>query len=336
VSMEFNHIALTTGIAIHASESIQVGVAPGFLFPTARMVFDEDTRYNALDSSASFAEDPGAAARYQLATKGIIAPSYFLSFGAHYRHGRLDVGLAYTTAPLGHGGSIKFPLNDVNIALPSNLSGSPGVCEGAATSNCLAGQMSYRLPSIYTAGATFHATKSWAVTGIVRWIRTSSHDKITVLVTGPEGSGPLGTIVPNHVVLYRGFNDSVDVRGRLVYETKQIRIGTTLRFESSAIPASHVNAAAIDGPKIEPSIAAEMRIWRQIHLSVGYAFMWMFPVDTGTSVFDPTATSACAAANGDIASPACRARMDGQARPTAAGSYRMYRHSLSLLTTFGF
>jgi hypothetical protein len=62
--------------------------------------------------------------------------------------------------------------------------------------------------------------------------------------------------VPDHVVLYRGFQDSFDLRGRVVYETKQFRVGGTLRLETSAVPASHVNAAAIDGTKLEPSLAA--------------------------------------------------------------------------------
>jgi hypothetical protein len=113
-------------------------------------------------------------------------------------------------------------------------------------------------------------------------------------------------------------------------------VGGTLRLETSAVPASHVNAAAIDGLKLEPSLAAEMRIWRQIRMSAGYAFTYMFPVDTGNSVFDPTAVSNCAAAGGDLGTPACQERMNGQARPSAAGSYHLWRQTLSVLTTFAF
>jgi hypothetical protein len=142
--------------------------------------------------------------------------------------------------------------------------------------------------------------------------------------------------VPDHLVLYRGFQDSLDLRGRVVYETKQFRVGGTLRLETSAVPASHVNAAAIDGTKLEPSLAAEMRIWRQIRLSAGYAFTWMFPVDTGASVFDPTAAAACTSAGGDLSTPACQARMNGQARPSAAGTYHLWRQTFSVLTTIAF
>jgi hypothetical protein len=176
---------------------------------------------------------------------------------------------------------------------------------------------------------------------MVRWLRYGSHDKVTLLFSGPSSQQTLGTTlsdgstVPDHVVLYRGFVDSLDVRGRVAYESKEFRVGGTLRLETSAVPASHVNAAAIDGTKLEPSLAAEMRIWRQIRLGASYAFMWMLPVDTGKSVFDPTAASACSAAGGDLSTPACQARVNGQARPSAAGTYHLWRQTLSVYTTIG-
>jgi long-chain fatty acid transport protein len=333
VSMEFNHIATAIGLAIHASDSIQIGVAPGLLFPTAHLVFDEDT---APGSATLGSENPTTAARYDLATKGILLPSYFFALGAHYHRGRFDLGLSYTTAPLGTSGAVNLPLDNTQIGLPTNLAGGPGLCPTTAPQNCLAGQMSYRLPSIYNLGARWQIAKNWYASGIVRWIRNGAHDKITILVAGPSSQTVLGSSVPDHVVLYRGFQDSFDLRGRLVYETKQFRIGGTLRLETSAVPASHVNAAAIDGLKLEPSLAVDMRIWRQIRMSAGYAFTWMFPVDTGTSVFDPTAASACASAGGDLSTPACQARMNGQARSSAAGTYHLWRQTLSVLTTIGF
>ena len=334
VSMELNHIATVIGLAVHASDSIQVGVTPGLLWSTAHLVFDEDT---GLGSTA--VENFTGTARYDLATKGILVPSYFLALGAHYSRGRFNLGLSYTSAPLGTSGAVNLPLDNTQIRFPANLAQGgpgPGLCPDGSTGSCLAGQMSYRLPSIYNLGATWQFTKNWSATGIVRWLRYGAHDKITILVAGPATQTVLGPTVPDHVVLYRGFQDSFDLRGRLAYETKSFRVGGTLRLETSAVPASHVNAAAIDGTKLEPSVAAEMRIWRQIRMSVGYAFTWMFPVDTGTSVFDPTAAATCASAGGDLSTPACQARMNGQARPSAAGTYHLWRQTLSVLTTFGF
>jgi long-subunit fatty acid transport protein len=327
VSMDLNHFAPTIGLAIHATDSIQIGVAPSFIFPSAHLVFKEPP---ARDAN----EDPTKAARYDLATRGILVPAYILSFGAHYRRGRFSLGISYTSAPLGTGGRLYLPLDDAHLRL-SAADGGGDLC-APTNPSCLSGQMSYRLPSIYNLGATWQATKNWSVTGIARWLRYGTHDRITILLSGPPDQTILGTTVPDHVVLYRGFQDSFDFRGRVVWENKQMRVGGTLRLETSAVPAAAVNAAAIDGTKLEPSVAVEMRIWRQIRMSAGYAFLWMFPVDTGPSVFDPTAAAACAGSGGDLSSAACQARMNGQARPSAAGSYRQWRQTLSVMTTFAF
>lgn len=328
VSMDFNHVALAIGIAIHISDSIQFGVAPGLLFPTAHLVFDEDT---GMGNATTGSEAPANAARFDLASKGILVPSYFVSGGLHYTRGRLSIGLAYTSAPLGNGGIITVPTDSTNIAY-----GDSSLCTGGAPSNCVFGQMTYRLPSMFTAGATWQATPAWSATAIVRYVRNSGHDKITILVAGPTSQPLLGTTIPDHIALYRGFTDSFDLRGRVVYGQKNFRLGATLRLETSAVPAGHVNAAAIDGTKLEPSLAGEIKIWRGIRLAAGYAFTWMLPVSTGASVFDPTLAATCAQAAGDLANPACRASLNGQGRPTAAGDYRMWRQTLSVLTTFGF
>jgi long-subunit fatty acid transport protein len=331
VSMDLNHLAPTIGLAIHATDSIQIGVAPSFIFPTAHLVFKETP-------VGGSSEDPTTAATYDLATQGILVPAYILSFGAQYRRGRFSLGISYTSAPLGTGGMLNLPLGNVHIYQDSAAGKEADLCDSTNphNPNCLAGQLSYRLPSIYNLGATWQATKNWSVTGIVRWLRYGGHDKVSILLSGPPDKTALGTSLPDHVVLYRGFQDSFDLRGRVVWENKQMRVGGTLRLETSAVPAANVNAAAIDGTKLEPSVAVEMRIWRQIRMSAGYAFLWMFPVDTGTSVFDPTAASTCASASGDLSTPACQARMNGQARPSAAGNYRQWRQTLSVMTTFAF
>jgi len=327
VSLDLNHLAPTIGLAIHATDSIQIGVAPSFVFPTAHLVFKETP-------VGGSSEDPTTASTYDLATQGILVPAYILSVGAQYRRGRFSLGFSYTTAPLGTSGMLNLPLDNAHIVL-SSAAGGGDLC-GSPNNHCLAGEMSYRLPSIYNLGATWQATKNWSVTGVVRWLRYGAHDTIGILLSGPPDKTALGPSVPDHVVLYRGFQDNVDLRGRVVWEDKHMRLGATLRLETSAVPAANVNAAAIDGTKLEPSVAFEMRIWRQIRMSAGYAFLWMFPVDTGTSVFDPTAATTCANTGGDLSSAACQARMNGQARPSAAGNYRQWRQTLSVMTTFAF
>lgn len=326
VSMDIHHIAPTIGLAIHATDSVQIGVAPGLLFPTAHLVFKELP----LGSSS---ENPATEATYDLATRGVVVPAYFLSLGAQYRRGRLAVGISYTSAPLGTGGTMNLPLNSADVSVgPDPKTGD--LC--APAKDCLAGQMTYRLPSIYSLGIAWQATKSWSVSGIVRWLRYGNHDRMTILLSGPPDLAALGSSVPDHVVLFRGFHDSLDLRGRVVWEDRYMRVGATLRLETTAVPAAAVNAGAIDGTKLEPSLAVDMRIWRQIRMSASYSFLWMFPVDTGASAFDPTAAQACTNAGGELTNPACIARLEGRARPSAAGNYRLWRQTLSVMTTFAF
>jgi hypothetical protein len=53
-------------------------------------------------------------------------------------------------------------------------------------------------------------------------------------------------------------------------------------------------------------------------------------VNTESSVFDPGANTTCEAAGGDLASPACVKRQQGEARPTAAGRYRALTQTFAL------
>ena len=107
-------------------------------------------------------------------------------------------------------------------------------------------------------------------------------------------------------------------------------------METSAVPEASVSAAAVDGLKFEPALATEFTLGRHVRIAAGYALTWMVPVTVGTSVFNPAAAAACAQAADDLSSPACQARSAGQARPSAAGSYKMLRHTLALMTTVSF
>jgi hypothetical protein len=173
--------------------------------------------------------------------------------------------------------------------------------------------------------------------GIVRWVRYGSYDQITIRLVGPSGDTLLGKSLPDQLVLYRGFQDSWDMRARLVHAPwTWFRWSGTLRLETSAVPEANVNAAAVDGPKLEPALATEFTLGRHLKIAAGYALAWMFPVTVGNSTFDPTAAAACQQAAGDLSSPACQTRLAGRARPTAAGSYKMLQHTLGLMTTVNF
>ena len=334
VSIDSRQLALVTGLAIQLSDSLQVGVAPGLLFSYGHLVYDEDTALGG--PSATGVENPDAAARYDLATAGTQAPSYFVAGGIHFRRAAWEAGLAYTSAPLGSGGTVKLAMERSQVTYPQTPTPTD-LCATLGHSPCVSGEMRYRLPDLFTAGVTWHATRHLDAVGIVRWVRYGSHDQIKIRVVGPSSDVLLGNTLPDQLTLYRGFQDSWDMRARLVHTpVPWFRWSGTLRMETSAVPEANVNAAAVDGLKIEPALATEFALGRHLRVAAGYALTWMFPVTVGTSTFNPAAAAACAQAGSDLSSPACQTRMAGQARPTAAGSYKMLRHTLALMTTVNF
>jgi long-subunit fatty acid transport protein len=331
VSVDSRQLALVTGLAIELTDSLQVGIAPGLLFSYGHLVFDQDT---ALGSPP--VEDPNEAARYDLATDGTQAPSYFVVGGIHFRRAAWEVGLAYSSAPLGGDGTVKLAMERSQVTPPATTATSD-LCSTVGHRPCVSSEMRYHLPDMFTAGVTWHATPHLDAVGIVRWVRYGSYDRITIRLVGPSGAGLLGNSIPDQLVLFRGFQDSWDMRARLVHAPlRWFRWSGTLRMETSAVPEANVNAAAVDGLKLEPALATEFTLGRHLRIAAGYALTWMVPVTAGTSVFDPTAAAACAQTLGDLSLPACQTRLAGQARPTAAGSYTMLRHTLALMTTVSF
>jgi hypothetical protein len=165
----------------------------------------------------------------------------------------------------------------------------------------------------------------------------SRHDQVSMRLIGPapDRFGTAG--LPEQVVLHRGFRNTFDARVRAVRTIAPwFKLALTLRMETSAVPRQAVNPAAVDGFKIEPAVAAQIRIGSSFMLAAGYAFTIMPAVSTGESAFNPASAVACGDARGDLENPACQDRLAGKARPTAAGRYRQTTHALSLSLTARF
>jgi long-subunit fatty acid transport protein len=317
------HHAMAAALAIQITDWLQLGVAPGLLLSYGHLAFDEDT--------------PTGAASYDLGTRGTQAPAYFVAAGIHYRRAAWDIGFSYTSAPLGSDGRIKLAMEQSRVTTPSTAQ-SGGLCGFLKYDEpCVFSEMRYHLPDMFTAGVTWQATSRLSLTGMARWLRYNSHDNIDVRLVGPSGGELSKNGGAEHLTLYRGFQDSWDWRARVVHTPfSWWRWSGTLRMETSAVPNSNVNAAAVDGFKIEPILASEFSLGRHLRLEAAYALDWMLPVTVDNSVFDPSAAAACVQAQGDLAAPSCQARRRGQARPTAVGRYTMLRHTLALMATVSF
>jgi hypothetical protein len=171
---------------------------------------------------------------------------------------------------------------------------------------------------------------------MVRWLWLHLHDRIDVRLTGPTLEA---AHVPEHVVIYRGFHDVWDLRGRVSYWFhERVRLGAELRVETSAVDSSAVNAAAVDGLTVQPIALVEARLARHLFLAAGYGVALMGEVTTNPSDFDPSKAMACVGPTAplplDLA--ACQARNAGQGRPSAAGTYTRVVQDFGLTMTAKF
>jgi hypothetical protein len=288
------------------------------------------------------AENPRAAALYDINSGNSFGDSKFsvtLGAGIYYRRRAVEFGIAYQSRPLGGDVSgVEVAGQRTTLTLPARDmpgGGSPVTCPNGQSNRCVFGDISYRLPDVWIAGATWRLGPGLELTAMVRWLWLSVHDRIDIRVSGqPLDQGNRN--LPQHLVLYRGFKDVWDTRVRVSYWWRErVRVGAMMRFETSAVDDNAVNAAAVDGFKVQPVGLIEIRILRQLWLGGGYGVTFMRAVDVTNSVFKPEFAIQCAAPPANDLD-ACQERAAGRARPTAAGHYTARTHDFGLTVTLKF
>jgi long-subunit fatty acid transport protein len=335
LDVDLRNLALVPALSIRFIDDFRLGIAPGFMFSTGRLVFDEDTYLDGLRANCGGApcnaEDPAAAARVAVDSGNGFGNAKFsltLGGGVYYRRRGLEVGLAYTSRPIG-GDISGVEVAGERTTVTQPASGTPLSC---ASGRCVFGDLQYRLPDVWMAGVTWHLRSGLEITAIARWLWFHVHDRIDVRLTGP---GLETANVPSHIVLYRGFRDVWDLRGRVAYWWhERVRLGAQLRFETSAVAPSAVNASAIDGLKIQPLAMVQVRVSKHFWLDAAYGITLMGDVTVNQSAFDPAEATGCNASGGDL--DACAARRAGRARPTAAGTYGRLTQDFGLTMTAKF
>ena len=348
LALDLRNLALVPALSIRFGNDLRVGVAPGFLFSTGHLAFAEDTALDAGTAGLGAdcggmpcgAENPAAAARYDISSGFGLGDAKFsltLGGGIYYRRRSLEVGVAYQSHPIGGDTpGVEVAASRTTINQPPRGAGgvgAPVTCAGQSA-RCVFGDISYKLPDAFIAGASWRVGAGLELSATLRFLLLSMHDRIDVRLLGPSLDA---TGLPQHVVLYRGFKDVWDARVRVAYWWHEMaRVGAGLRMETSAVDARAVNPAAVDGFKLQPSVLAEVRIARHFWLGGGYAFTYMPAVTVTGSAFDPTSAKVCADANGNLTEPACGARLEGRARPSANGRYTSVTHDVGMTLTVRF
>jgi long-subunit fatty acid transport protein len=334
LSMDLRNLALVPALAIRFGNDFRVGLSSGFLFSTGSLSFAEDLGGCSSASPQNCAENPSTTARYNINSGQGIGDAKFsvtLGGGIYWRHKNLEIGVSYQSHPLGgQVAGVEVAGDATTVTLPPSQGGGPVTCAGGQSNRCVFGDVSYRLPDVFIGGVTWHLRPGLELNVMARWIWTHEHDRIDVRLVGPtlEAAG-----LPQHIVLYRGFHDTVDTRARIAYWWRErLRIGAELRVENGAVDSNAVNAAAVDAFQVEPIILAELRLGRRFWLGAGYGITIMPSVTVSNSIFDPTKAAACVTANGDL--NGCEARNNGTARPTANGTYTNLTQDFGLTFTF--
>jgi len=316
LTSDLGNIAFTPAVTVRITEGLRVGLSLTSLLSTGHIVLDEP--------GPSGLEGDAASTRLDLASGGGLGDAHFswlVGGGVYFRRRTWSAGLALATRPIGSGTD--------GIALSAGRShvvrgdGSTVTCPDGSTPGCTYADITYRLPLVISAGAAVFPRPGLELATFGRILSYPSRDKLEIRVTSPEvGQGPMRAL-PDHVIVDRGAKWSLDARVRAAYWLRDgIRVGVGGRIETAAVPTDHVNPGAVDGTKLGPFFAAQVRIIRHIWIQAGYAFTYQLPVEVTHSAFDPTAEADCRAAGQDLGNAACQARLAGLARPTAAGTYR--------------
>jgi long-subunit fatty acid transport protein len=343
LTVDLRNLALVPALAIRFGSDFRIGFAPGFMFSTGHLLFAEDTALTRGDCRMNMpcsVENPAAAARYDISSGQGITDAKFsvtLAVGLYWRRRNFTFGLAYQSQPLASNvDGVEVAGRDTTVTVPPRDAGggAPLTCGAGQSTHCVFGDVSYRLPDVFIGGMTWHIASGLELTAMARWLRLHVHDQIDIRLTGPtlDAAG-----LPEHIVLYRGFQDVLDARVRVSYWWhERVRIGGMLRLETSAVDTRAVSPAAVDGFKLEPVVLAEVRLGNRIWLGGGYGLTIMPSVTVNDSIFDPTQATKCVDAGGDIHNTACLARLAGQARPTAAGHYSAFTQDFGLTLTMKF
>jgi hypothetical protein len=267
--------------------------------------------------------------------------NFTVNLGILAKFDSFSFGLSYASRPLGgseSGVEIDAPHSRIVPGAPgvANADGTtptamaPPLCPPGAGESCLFARLRYGLPDVFSAGATWLASRVFQIDLIGRYARWSAHEAAYVSVVAAPGSLAARGL-PDQVALGRDFHDSADLRLRLIAKFQDsVRLSLGARIEMPAVSKRTINPAAIDGFKGEPSAAIEVRVSPKVRLRAGYAFSWMLPVNNQAgSRFDGSATDACARSGNSLEEPSCREKAQGFARPAVLGRYERYVHAAS-------
>lgn len=307
----------TLSVSFRPATPVLVGAGVSLVFTSIDLRFAVDEAIAGCAETPCGAEDPAAAQRYRLES-GFFAdgPSFAWNLGIMLKLSpRLWVGGAYISEP----GTAQQDLQATGTAL---VTPAPRDAQSDASGRA---EIHYRLPAMVHLGARYELVpETWYLVGGLRWILLGRLELYDLRLSGPALRAAQ---VPEWMLRYRGFQDVLSVDAGLEHPAgRSVRLGTRVRFETSAVPLEAVAPSQVDGPKLELAGGTELRLGGGWSVSLGASAAYMFPREVGDSAFSPREQIDCVASGHDL--DRCEAAREGRAISTAAGAYDR--------TTFGF
>jgi long-subunit fatty acid transport protein len=230
---------------------------------------------------------------------------------------RVWLGASYTN----HKAGGDIALADATRAQVTPAPGQGALCGGGP---CFGrDRVLMLLPEMVQAGLRVTVNPSLDVEASWRMVHYGARTALDVSLQ--SGNLPQSG-VPPQFLLDRGLQNTylVEVSTRHVV-TPSVRLSPSLTFETSAVAADAVNAAALDAPKLDAALTVEWKAWHKaattilVGAHVGGTAYFLSRVD---SRFDARAETACVDAGYSL--DACGKLDGGDALPSASGRYTMF------------
>lgn len=330
------------GLSIsYVRSSVQLGlVRDAALAGGTRREGDEPL---ALDACGSAADAPRCDYENPLAAEGVHASGSTDALGAAIGlvgrlRADLDAGIAYVSA-VGNPGS-----SDLRTAGEATIYPAAAVRDGvrealgvtAEATPLLRGRsvIHYRLPDIVSLGARWRATPRVALEALLRWTHWARHTDLDVRFSGVQ-LRLADRFTADRLILRRGFQDVGALQlGSAIELRPPLELQLAAQVASGAVERAAVTALAIDGWNLDAFAALQWTVQPGLKLRLGYGLLWVPPITSTASGFDPALQTACADSGLDIERAECQATLEGRGSASTAGRYQRIGHRFDLGLSF--
>ena len=324
IRSDWFHLYVAPVVAVRLHDRLRLGVGFGYARSMLKMVFGRDCAIRGCRGGIAMAPPYEAARWLERVSVTGAENSFFFTFGFLLRLPRqIDVGVAYRSKVVTADRDDVLAEGNAEVRLYDESTGGWSHVSGRA-------RIGYELPDSVAAGVKWRHRK-WDFAAGFEWVHWSVHQQIKFTLSGSALSAADMSNFDLRFARHRGFSDVYRVSFLAGYRFRTLHLSFGGLYESTAVPARWLNAAAVDAHKADLLVALEWRVHRRVGLYVGYSVTLAPPVSADPSGFRPADATGCLDDQVDILfSESCRRVMEGKALPAADGSYWQMTHRLGM------